>query len=59
METSCIMTNRKNAEYDIERYLTRGSCEYRKRLELAHYRVEWRDFLLAVLKLVIILLQSD
>ena len=53
------MTNRKNAEYDIERYLTRGSCEYRKRLELAHYRVEWRDFLLAVLKLVIILLQSD
>ena len=28
-------------------------------MELAHYRLEWRDSLLAVLKLVIILSQSD
>ena len=32
----------KNAENDAERYLSKGGCENRKRMELAHYRVEWR-----------------
>jgi hypothetical protein len=49
---------KKNAEY-IERYLTKGSCENRKRMELAHYGVEWPNSLLEVLKLVILLSQSD
>ena len=50
---------KKNAKYDIERYLTKGSCEYRKRMELAHYCVELRDAFSAVLKLLILLSQSD